>query len=297
MKKIFVPPIKCQGIKTKLVRWIEDYLSEYNGTWIEPFMGSGVVGFNIRPSKAIFCDTNPHLIKFYNDLKSNKINAGIVRDFLISENEKLLKGNDDYYKEVRTRFNISPNSLDFLFLNRACFNGIIRFNSKAQFNTPFCKKPNRFASSYITKICNQVDNIQKIICLNDYVFINQPFDISIKMATSEDFIYCDPPYIDRYVDYFNGWCKNDEIKLFELLNDTDAKFLMSSWLGNNYRKNKYIESLWGRFNIVTKAHYYHVGAKEENRNPMTEVLIYNYKIHAILDKSSIETAEKQLSFL
>ena len=65
-----VPPIKCQGIKTKLVEWIKDHSSlEGNGTWIEPFMGSGVVGFNMRPSRAIFADVNPHIINFYNAIK------------------------------------------------------------------------------------------------------------------------------------------------------------------------------------------------------------------------------------
>ena len=296
MEKIFVPPIKCQGIKTKLVYWIKEHLSDYTGAWIEPFMGSGVVGFNVRPKKAIFCDTNPHLINFYNNLKNDDINSKIVREFLLVENEKLLKGKDEYYKEVRTRFNSSHNSLDFLFLNRACFNGIIRFNSKAEFNTPFCKKPNRFANAYITKICNQVDNIQQIIKLNDYIFINQSFEKTIKMATDEDFIYCDPPYIDRYADYFNGWCEQDEIKLFELLNNTNAKFLMSSWYGNDYRKNKYIDSFWKKFQIVTQNHYYHVGAKEKNRNPMIEALIYNYKTNKKINHLSVITNE-QLSFL
>lgn len=298
MKKIFVPPIKCQGIKTKLVSWIKDYLVDYNGIWIEPFMGSGVVGFNVMPKKAVFCDSNPYIIMFYNDLKNNKINSAIIKNFLLIENEKLLEGKDEYYKEVRSRFNNSPNSLDFLFLNRACFNGVIRFNRKGLFNTPFCKKPNRFATSYITKICNQVSNIQQIIEQNDYTFINQDFYKSIKMATSSDFIYCDPPYIDRYADYYNGWNEIDEIKLFELLNNTDAKFLMSSWYGNEYRENKYIKSLWKNFNISIRNHYYHIGAKERNRNPMTEAIIYNYNIDKIFENNiSIPKSEFQLSFL
>lgn len=297
MNKVFVPPIKCQGIKTKLVSWIRDYLPDYKGAWIEPFMGSGVVGFNIMPKKAIFCDSNPYLIMFYNDLKNNKINPNMVRKFLLTEHEKLLEKKDEYYKEVRNRFNSSPNSLDFLFLNRSCFNGMIRFNSKGQFNTPFCKKPNRFAGAYITKICNQIDNIQQIIIHNDYMFINQEFDTSINMAQTEDFIYCDPPYIDRYADYFNKWDEKDERKLFELLSNTNAKFLMSSWYGNIYRQNKYIEFLWKKFNISTQNHYYHIGAKEKNRNPMTEALIYNYDIHNPKKDCVILTMCNQLSFL
>ncbi len=81
--KIFVPPIKSQGIKTKLVPWIKDIIpNDINGTWIEPFMGTGVVAFNVRPNKAILADTNPHLINFYNEIKDDTINANIVRHYL-----------------------------------------------------------------------------------------------------------------------------------------------------------------------------------------------------------------------
>ena len=64
--KIFVPPIKIQGKKTKLVSFILENLPEDAfEVWIEPFMGSGVVGFNAQPRKAIFADSNPHIINFY----------------------------------------------------------------------------------------------------------------------------------------------------------------------------------------------------------------------------------------
>jgi DNA adenine methylase len=73
-----VPPLKCQGIKTKLVEWIKDHSAlASDGMWIEPFMGSGVVGFNVRPSRAIFADVNPHIINFYNAIKQKSITAGI----------------------------------------------------------------------------------------------------------------------------------------------------------------------------------------------------------------------------
>jgi len=65
-EKIFVPPIKIQGIKTKLVTLIKKNVIVNDDTlWIEPFMGSGVVGFNVEPKRAIFADINPYLIEFY----------------------------------------------------------------------------------------------------------------------------------------------------------------------------------------------------------------------------------------
>ncbi|PAF52216.1 Dam family site-specific DNA-(adenine-N6)-methyltransferase [Helicobacter sp. 13S00477-4] len=273
---ILVPPIKCQGIKTKLVDWIKFKITNINGIWYEPFMGSGVVGFNIQPKNAVFSDTNPHLIGFYNDIKNQIVSPEAIKEYLEIEGKKLFIEGDSYYKEVRARFNISPNSFDFIFLNRCCFNGMMRFNSKGGFNVPFCRKPNRFTKSYITKITNQVKNISNIIKSNNYSFFCDSFEDIIPSAKKNDFIYCDPPYIDRYSDYFNSWSEKDELKLFELLKNTPSRFILSTWNHNQYRKNIYIEEYWDLFNIDTKEHFYHLGAKEKNRNIMIESLIYNF---------------------
>ena len=116
--KIFVPPIKIQGIKTKLVSSIKSNVEINADTlWIEPFMGSGVVGFNVAPKNAVFSDTNPYTIDFYNKIKDKEITSYRVREFLENESKKLFKGDDQYYYEVRDRFNKNHNALDFLFLN------------------------------------------------------------------------------------------------------------------------------------------------------------------------------------
>ena len=122
--KIFVPPIKSQGIKTKLVEWIKSNVEQIDyDRWVEPFMGTGVVAFNIRPKRALLCDSNPHIIKFYNSLKSKEITSKIVKEYLIKEGEQLLASEGKHYYEVRNRFNENGSSLDFLFLSRSCFNG------------------------------------------------------------------------------------------------------------------------------------------------------------------------------
>lgn len=276
--KILVPPIKCQGIKTKLVEWIKTNAQfSDKGYWIEPFVGSGVVGFNMLPKKAIFSDSNPHIINFYNGIKEKKINSSSVRAFLESESENLKKAGEDYYYEVRKRFNENFEPLDFLFLNRACFNGVIRFNRKGSFNVPFCRKNERFSKAYITKIVNQVSNLYSLFANYDWEFISQDYKQTIKLASVNDFIYCDPPYIDRHVDYYNSWTSENEKVLFALLISTEAKFILSTWHSNKYRENIYINDLWSSFYILTKSHFYHVGGSEENRNSMNEALVMNYK--------------------
>lgn len=279
--KVLIPPIKSQGIKTKLVPWIAEYVSDdFNGTWIEPFMGTGVVAFNLAPKKALLCDTNPHLIRFYQAIADKQITAAVVRDYLNLEGTLLLERGEEHYYAVRNRFNQTANPLDFLFLNRSGFNGMIRFNKKGEFNIPFCRKPNRFAQAYVTKIVNQVDVVAKILAAKEFHFVCQNFEQTIREAKHGDIIYCDPPYIDRHADYFNAWTEHDEHCLHKLLTSSPAQFILSTWHHNDYRSNEYIGNLWQQFIIRSREHFYHVGAKEKNRNPMVEAIVSNFSANA-----------------
>lgn len=276
--RIIVPPIKCQGIKTKLAPWIKAIAPEnFDGRWIEPFMGSGVVAFNIRPEWALLTDTNPHLINFYQAVSAGEITSISARELLEKEGAELLRTEGEHYYTIRERFNQNGNPLDFLFLNRSCFNGMIRFNRKGGFNVPFCRKPNRFARALVTKICNQIQAISDICAIGQYEFKCQDFSETIASAKDGDILYCDPPYIGRHADYFNGWDEIHENALAELLSKTDARFILSTWHSNEHRSNPYIDTLWSEYQILTREHFYHIGAKESNRKPMLEALITNFE--------------------
>ncbi|MCY4614113.1 MAG: DNA adenine methylase, partial [Nitrospira sp.] len=80
MTRIIVPPIKSQGIKTKLVPWIQALVPDVSGKWIEPFLGTGVVAFNSGFQKALLNDTNPHVIRFYQCVKDREITPQLVRE-------------------------------------------------------------------------------------------------------------------------------------------------------------------------------------------------------------------------
>lgn len=281
-KKIIVPPIKSQGIKTKLIPWIMSLIPESRGRWIEPFLGTGVVAFNAGFKKAILNDTNPHIINFYKKVQSGEISAPLMKQYLEFEGDILSTAGDngyDHYRAIRNRFNGEYSPLDFIFLSRAGFNGMMRFNKNGKWNIPFCKKPDRFAQAYITKIVNQVSNVSKVISPEpNWMFLNKSFADIIPLATEDDIIYCDPPYYGRYVDYFNGWTAHDEELLFNLLKQTKAKFILSTWHHNNWRANEMIEKFWNKFNIVTRDHFYHSGGKVENRQTVVEALICNFDI-------------------
>lgn len=287
MGKVIVPPIKSQGIKTKLVPWINDLILQSgidleNATWIEPFFGTGVVGLN-APIKGnhIVGDTNPHLINLYNGIKDGSITQYNMRVYLEREG-KILEAADDngyaYYREVKNRFNREHSPFDFIFLSRAGFNGMMRFNRKGEWNIPFCKKPNRFAPAYVTKICNQIASAEKVIRKGFWQFLNQNFLDTINMAQEGDIIYCDPPYFGRYVDYYNGWTEEDEETLYTALMNTPAHFILSTWHHNEFRENDMIKRFWNQFNVMTQEHFYHGGGHIENRHPIVEALVYNFEL-------------------
>lgn len=283
MKEI-VPPIKSQGIKTKLVPWINDLIVHsdinINANWIEPFFGTGVVGFN-SPLKGNFFvgDTNPHIINFYTQIQNGEITPSSMKEYLIAESQLLMEAAEngyEHYRRVRNRFNQDHSPYDFIFLSRAGFNGMMRFSKKGDWNIPFCKKPNRFARAYITKICNQIGAVSKVIHSKHWNFITSDFEHVIQLAGPGDLIYCDPPYYGRYVDYYNGWTEEDEGRLFEALSNTPAHFILSTWHHNDFRTNDMIERYWGRFNILTQDHFYHGGGKIENRHSIVEALVFNF---------------------
>jgi len=279
--RIFIPPIKSQGIKTKLVPWIMDIAPKTNGKWVEPFLGIGVVAFNSGYKNAILNDTNPHIINFYKGLQKKTITAPLMKQYLELEGALLSKAENsgyEHYLKVRARFNSEFSPFDFIFLSRAGFNGMMRFNKKGNWNIPFCKKPDRFAQSYVTKITNQVSIISQIIQPEpNWIFCNKSFADIIPLATKDDIIYCDPPYYGRYVDYFNGWTEQDEELLFNLLSETKAKFILSTWHHNDWRENEMINKFWNKFNIVTKDHFYHNGPEIRNRRTVVEALVCNFE--------------------
>lgn len=276
-EKIFIPPFKIQGIKSKLVPLIKAAVQlDADAMWIEPFMGSAVVGLNIAPKNAIFADLNPHIINFYNQLKNGGITSLIVKEYLIEQGALLSEKKDEHYYYIRNRFNQEHNPLDFLFLNRSCFNGIIRFNKSNAYNVPYGHKSERFSKSYITKIVNQVANFENMLRINNWTFLCQPFEETLSMADSSSFVYCDPPYIGRHIDYYDSWDEEDEKKLRKSLVSSGAKFMLSTWDFNKYRQNPYINLIWGDCNKINHEHFYFVGAKEENRNSVTEALLTNY---------------------
>lgn len=274
ISKPVVPPIKCQGIKTKLVGFLASNIRwNGDGRWIEPFLGSGVVLFTLQPKRAAVADSNPHIIRFYQDLQAGVIDETAVRQHLTRAGKRLAERGERVYYEIRDRFNTHRDPLDFLFLNRSCFNGIVRFNRKGEFNVPFCRKPNRFAPAYVTKVCNQVGRVRQIIQISDWTFRTLDWKSTLDDAAENDFVYCDPPYIARHCDYYNRWSDDDAALLAQSVRQLPCGFAVSMWLENRFRRNPHISADWNQCAVLRFDHFYHVGSIKRLRNAVVEALL------------------------
>jgi DNA adenine methylase len=292
-----VPPVKCQGIKTKLASEIQRLAqSQEFDRWVEPFCGSCVVALNVQPKKALLADSNVHIIRLYQGIQSGDLTPALAKAFLVQEGDKLRTGGESHYYAVRERFNARPTSLDFLFLNRSCFNGVMRFNRYGKFNVPYGHKPERFAQAYITKITNQIRRIAEAISACDWTFVVADFRQTLASVQPDDLVYADPPYAGRHVDYFNSWSESDEAELGSLLKQLPCRFILSTWHSNEFRTNAMLERHWNdpRFHLLTREHFYHVGSTEDLRHPMIEALITNFPVNA--QPQEVEATEQMAFF-
>lgn len=277
---MIIPPIKIQGKKTKIVPKImeiaDGILNDHPeiDTWVEPFLGSGVVAFNCpgKIKKVIVNDINPHIIKFYKGVADGVITSDKIREVFDIHSQNLLKDGYDYYNQVKDRFNQTFDTMDFLFLTRTGFNGVMRFNNSGKWNVPFCKLDNRLSKNVIEDLASSVDELSRLFKSKEFIFYNKSFEDVIESAPENSIFYCDPPYYGLQVQYFKGWGKEDEIRLNEMLKD--KMFIYSTWLEDGIRENMMINEYWGEYEIEGKKHKYNVAEKAEKRNQVTEGLIY-----------------------
>ena len=197
MKKPF---LKWAGGKTRLCTQINNSLPE-GKRLIEPFVGSGAVFMNTNYSEYLLSDTNADLINLYQHLKNEGEEfIEFSRQYFTPENNT-----PEVFYELRSVFNASKDSrlksALFIYLNRHCFNGLCRYNSKGGFNVPFGRysKPN-YPEKEMRTFCEK----SKIA-----TFQIADFKETMSQAKKGDVIYCDPPYVPltstaNFTDYSIG---------------------------------------------------------------------------------------------
>ncbi|HBB56970.1 TPA: modification methylase [Patescibacteria group bacterium] len=153
------------------------------GKYFEPFVGGGAVFFDLLPETAYLSDLNNELVITYNVIKNDVEN--------LIKSLKKHKLDKDYFLKIRVQ---NPEKLSdlntasrFIYLNRTCFNGMYRVNSRGGFNVPFGKYTNPL-------ICDE-NNLRKASkALKNVEIKKQDYKEVLKKAKKGDFVYFDPPY-------------------------------------------------------------------------------------------------------
>jgi len=273
------PFVKWVGGKRQLLKQFKDLnlypphdFNPAKNTYFEPFVGGGAVFLDLLPRKAVLSDLNFELITTYKVVKNNV-------DKLI----KLLKSykyDKDFFLKIRSKQtkNLSDVQIaaKFIYLNRTCFNGLYRVNSRGEFNVPF--------GSYKNPLICDENNLKKISkALKNVKIYNEDYKNVLKRAKRGDFIYFDPPYypVNRTSNFTSytveGFFEKEQTELRDIFLDLHKRgcFVM---LSNS--DTPFINKLYSKPDKKIKIHKIdanrNINSKASRRGKIKEVLIINY---------------------
>jgi DNA adenine methylase len=274
------PLLKWAGGKRHIAEeLLSSFPVEWNkGTYIEPFIGGGAMFLFLTPEKAIIADLNIRLFGFYSHIKSSheEVFNGIF-EIAKNFNETELEKKKDFYLDLRSKYNSSEvDSLESAVLlysiNKLCFNGLYRENSKGFFNVPFGQKK-------IFPALDKQEFESASELLAKALILNSDFEGTISHAVEGDFVYLDPPYIPidstaSFTSYHaDGFGLPDQERLAQKmleLKEAGIKAMCSN------SDTPLTREIYGSLNQKTIQAPRMVSAKASGRGSISELVITNY---------------------
>lgn len=298
------PVLKWAGGKRQLLpelskRYPKAFEQGKIDTYIEPFMGGGAVFFDIvrrfpTIRRAFIFDINPELVILYTVLQRDvdeliKILGKLEQDYLALDDE----GRDaDFYK-VREDYNQSKKEVSVekycdawltraaqtIFLNRTCFNGLFRVNSKGLFNVPFgrYKNPSILNESRLRASARALQKAE--VRLGD-------FSQAAELANEKTFIYYDPPYrpisssasFNSYAaDTFNDESQHRLAKTFNLIDVSGAYQMLSNSDPTNHGADTFFDELYKDYFIERVDATRMINSVASKRGTVREIIVRNYQ--------------------
>jgi DNA adenine methylase len=266
-----VPPrpfLKWAGGKSQLIQQYLDYFPKDYHTYYEPFLGGGAIFFHLLPQRAVLTDINPALVNVYECVR-DRVEALIE---LLKEHER--SHSLEHYYQTRSHPPRSPleQAARFIYLNKTCFNGLYRENSKGEFNVPMGKYKN-------PAVC-QVEVLRSVSQTLSRVDLSiQSFDAVLTRATDQDFVYFDPPYhpisvtssFTAYSRYAFGAADQERLRdVFVQLAQRGVKVMLSN------SDCPLIRELYQDFTIHTILASRAINSNAQKRGKITEVLVTSF---------------------
>lgn len=266
------PFLKWCGGKTQLLLELEARLPNKFTRYFEPFLGGGALFFHLQPEKALLSDINPELINVYTVIKYKL--EELLLDLSSHTQTK------DYYYQIRgvdrteeyKFWSDIKKASRFIYLNKNCFNGLYRVNSKGQFNTPIGSQKNIKLVDIPNMICCSKVLAKTQICTASCFAIED-------QITSSDFIYLDPPYApltptSNFTSYNQDkFDSSKQHQLKDLCDRLDAKgipFMVSN------SKTPLILDLYSKYRVEIVYAKRAINADASKRGKIPEVIIRNY---------------------
>ena len=271
------PFVKWAGGKRQILDKLKEYVPvEYN-TYYEPFVGGGALLFELAPKHAVINDLNKELMNTYKvlcDEEKFKKMCRVLNNYEANHSE-------EFYYEIRNKdrnkntYNILSDytrAARTIYLNKACFNGLYRVNSKGEFNVPYGKK-----TKVNTYDGNNLITVSNYLTMNDIKILNVDYKEALKTAKKGDFVYIDPPYDSDTAIFTNytetGFNKDSQRELafvFKELSDKGVFVMLSNY------NTTLIQDLYKGYHIHLIEAKRNINANAKKRGSVFEVIITNY---------------------
>ena len=271
------PFVKWAGGKRQIIDKLKRYVPDEFDTYYEPFIGGGALLFELSPRRAVINDSNEELMNVYSvlcDEEKFKKMCSVLNHYEKEHCEEFYYDirNKDRNKNAYKRLSDYTRAARTIYLNKACFNGLYRVNSKNEFNVPFGKKKrvNTYDGGNLITVSNY-------LTMNDVEILSVDFEQSVKNAKKGDFIYFDPPY-DSETSTFNsytedGFGKDEQIRLAKVFKELDSRGCYVMLSNHN---TSLINDLYKNFNIHVIEAKRNINSNGKKRGKVKEVIITNF---------------------
>ncbi len=217
--------LKWAGGKTQLLEALKPKVPQAYNRYFEPFIGAGAFLLSLEPKSAIINDTNEQLINLYKQIKhspSEIISIVNSLDEVACDKEYYYKNRELYNHKIASKVLDPECAALMIWINKHCFNGLYRVNSKGLFNVPY---NNKVTGKSLDK--DNVEAISGYLNDQDVTILCSDFEQACEDVVSGDFVYFDSPYVPEsdsadFTDYTKtGFSYEDHERLANLFRRLD----------------------------------------------------------------------------